>query len=224
MPPRYAYWTILAGGLPTSFRATEREELLPTFNRLKEKQPDAEMKWFSRGKLWNSPEEARAASPARSWSNRDASDRPRRPRPDADDAAPRDERGTPAADGEERRVKDRWRNRPGADRDDAGERRGPKWRPGGNHADPRQPFIDAKKAHNQRARQDRYDRKQRGERDDRPEAPREKRPFVPRDGAGERRFEPRAPREDRPRFDRPQGDREPRFDRPADDQIGRAHV
>ena len=49
MPPRYAYWTIMAGGLPTAFRAAEREELLPTFNRLKEKHPDAEMKYFARG-------------------------------------------------------------------------------------------------------------------------------------------------------------------------------
>jgi hypothetical protein len=62
MPPRFAYWTIIAGGLPTAFRAAEREELLPTFTRLKEKQPDAEMKWFARGKLWASPEEARASS------------------------------------------------------------------------------------------------------------------------------------------------------------------
>src|SRR5687768_11630364 len=58
MPPRFSYWTIIAGGLPTAFRAAEREELLPTFTRLKEKQPDAEMKWFARGKLWSSPEEA----------------------------------------------------------------------------------------------------------------------------------------------------------------------
>ena len=59
MPPRFAYWTILAGGLPTAFRAAEREELLPTFKRLREKHPDAEMKWFARGKLWDSPEEAK---------------------------------------------------------------------------------------------------------------------------------------------------------------------
>src|SRR3954470_23602508 len=59
MPPRVSYWTIIAGGLPTAFRAAEREELLPTFTRLKAKQPDAEMKWFARGKLWASPEEAR---------------------------------------------------------------------------------------------------------------------------------------------------------------------
>ena len=39
MPPRYAYWTIIAGGLPTAFRAADREELLPTFQRIKEKHP-----------------------------------------------------------------------------------------------------------------------------------------------------------------------------------------
>jgi len=61
MPPRYAYWTILAGGLPTAFRAAEREELMPTFRRIKDKHPDAEMKYFARGKLWSSPEEMRGA-------------------------------------------------------------------------------------------------------------------------------------------------------------------
>jgi hypothetical protein len=61
MPPRFAYWTILAGGLPTAFRAAERDELLPTFRRIREKHADAEMKWFARGKLWASPEEAQAA-------------------------------------------------------------------------------------------------------------------------------------------------------------------
>jgi translation initiation factor IF-2 len=58
MPPRFVYWTIIAGGLPTAFRATDREELLPTFRRLKEKHPDAELKWFARGKLWDSKEAA----------------------------------------------------------------------------------------------------------------------------------------------------------------------
>lgn len=61
MPPRFAYWTILAGGLPTSFRAAEKDELLPTFHRLKEKHPDAVMKYFARGKLWDSADEARRA-------------------------------------------------------------------------------------------------------------------------------------------------------------------
>ena len=65
MPPRYAYWTIIAGGLPTAFRTTEREELLPTFRRIKQKHPDAEMKYFARGRLWRSQEEARLEAEAR---------------------------------------------------------------------------------------------------------------------------------------------------------------
>jgi hypothetical protein len=65
MPPRYAYWTIIAGGLPTAFRAGERDELLPTFRRIQAKHPDAEMKYFARGRLWASPEEARDAAEAR---------------------------------------------------------------------------------------------------------------------------------------------------------------
>ncbi len=64
MPPRFAYWTILAGGLPTAFRATEREELLPTFQRLRERHPDAELKYFARGRLWNSREESQLAREA----------------------------------------------------------------------------------------------------------------------------------------------------------------
>jgi hypothetical protein len=61
MPPRFAYWTILVGGLPTAFRAAEREEIEPTFRQLQQKHSDAEMRWFARGKLWASPEEAREA-------------------------------------------------------------------------------------------------------------------------------------------------------------------
>jgi hypothetical protein len=64
MPPRYSYWTIIADGLPTAFRAAEKDELLPTFARIKHKHPDAEMKWFARGKLWESPESARSAAAA----------------------------------------------------------------------------------------------------------------------------------------------------------------
>ena len=64
MPPRHAYWTILIGDSPTAFRARDREELLPTFERLRAKQPDAVLKWFERGRLWASPEEARGPAPA----------------------------------------------------------------------------------------------------------------------------------------------------------------
>jgi len=64
MPPRYAYWTILIYQKPTAFRAREREELLPTFHQLRRKNTDVVMKWFARGRLWESPEAAQAAQRA----------------------------------------------------------------------------------------------------------------------------------------------------------------
>lgn len=122
MPPRYSYWTIIAGGLPTAFRAADRDDLFPTFKRIQDKHPDAEMKWFARGKLWASPDAARADTEAR-----------RRP---------------PAG------------YRPSGAARPAGERRGRDWRPGGEHRDPRQKFIDAKKERNQDRRRQRFERKQ----------------------------------------------------------------
>src|SRR5690349_1774941 len=61
MPPRYAYWTILVDNQPTAFRAAMQEDLMPTFKRLKQKHPSAEMKWFQNGKLWASRDEAKEA-------------------------------------------------------------------------------------------------------------------------------------------------------------------
>ena len=61
MPPRHAYWTIIFGNQPTSFRAATREELLPTFKQIQAKHPDAVMMWFAGGRLWQSEEEARDA-------------------------------------------------------------------------------------------------------------------------------------------------------------------
>ena len=58
MPPRYAYWTILVDNLPTAFRSTTREDLQPTYEQLRKKHPNAVMRWFARGKLWDSPEHA----------------------------------------------------------------------------------------------------------------------------------------------------------------------
>ena len=139
MPPRYAYWTIIADGLPTAFRAARREELLPTFSRIKQKHPDAEMKWFARGKLWESPESARQ--------NRDAGNRGRRPdhsRP------PKQSASSGAADGfrPERRPA-----RPGE------RARGRDWRPGGEHRDPRQKYKQAKTARNVEHRRRKFARR-----------------------------------------------------------------
>jgi len=61
MPPRYTYWTIIFGGQPTAFRSGSRDELLPTFKQIQSKHPDAQLRYFARGKLWYSEEEAQAA-------------------------------------------------------------------------------------------------------------------------------------------------------------------
>jgi len=81
MPPRYAYWTILVGGGPTSFRARESDELLPTLRQIQRRHPDASLCWFERGRIWPSPEAAlaarRPATPARPTPRRPAGERGR---------------------------------------------------------------------------------------------------------------------------------------------------
>ena len=61
MPPRFAYWTILIDNAPTAFRAQNSEDLLPTLVQLRRTNRDVVMKWFARGRLWDSPETARLA-------------------------------------------------------------------------------------------------------------------------------------------------------------------
>jgi len=87
--PRFLYWTILLGDQPTAFRARERDELLPTLKQLQRQHPEAVMRWYERGRIWDSPEAARAQFEA------------------------------------QRRARKL-------------EQRGPKWRPGGEHRDPRE--------------------------------------------------------------------------------------
>jgi hypothetical protein len=65
MPPRYTYWTIIMEGKPTAFRARDHDELLPTLRQLQRRHPDAVLKWFARGRLWASPEEAQLAAKVR---------------------------------------------------------------------------------------------------------------------------------------------------------------
>src|SRR5450759_1963207 len=80
MPPRFTFWTIIIDGQPTAFRAAEREELLPTLNQLKTKNPGAELKWFARGRVWESPEESRGARSEGETAVRDAVLKERRAR------------------------------------------------------------------------------------------------------------------------------------------------
>ena len=122
MPPRHVYWTIIVDDQPTAFRAHDAEELEPTLNRLKEKHPSAVMRWFERGKLWESRDAARAqgfGQGERRWEG---------PRPDRPQSHARDTVREGRGHGKEEPVRDR------------------NWRPGGEHRDPRQKYRDAKKA------------------------------------------------------------------------------
>src|SRR6266542_2588321 len=62
MPPRHAYWTILIDKGPTAFRARDKDELLPTLTQLRRTNKDVELKWFARGRLWDSPEQELVAA------------------------------------------------------------------------------------------------------------------------------------------------------------------
>lgn len=84
MPPRYVYWTIIVDGQPTAFRSGSLEDIMPTFNRLKEKQPNAELKWFQNGQLWPSRHDAQDFMRARGERGRakdprQSGDQPERP-------------------------------------------------------------------------------------------------------------------------------------------------
>jgi hypothetical protein len=74
--PRFLYWTILIGDRPTSFRAKEAADLQPTLVQLRRTHPEARMKWFERGRLWSSPEEARDARAAERARKRPSTWRP----------------------------------------------------------------------------------------------------------------------------------------------------
>jgi hypothetical protein len=191
MPPRYAYWTILAGGLPTAFRAAEREDLLPTFKRIQEKHPDAEMKYFARGRIWDSPEAARAAKEeqsrgrGREWRPGGEHRDPRQPFKDAKKARNQERR----RERFDRKNRPDWRSKERPPRENR-----PGWRP--EDRPPRE------KPHGDPLR--------------RPARPRSfDRPRFPRAQGSDDQWPPRPPRPDRePRPERePRREREPRHDR-----------
>ena len=147
MPPRFAYWTIILDGIATSFRARERDEIMPLFNQLKKKNPGALLKWFSGGKLWDSPEQAKEERllarvrdfrdqhdregrefRASQGDRRGFGDRPMGPRPDRPKGPPSDRAPWKGGD-----------SAPPADRPKE-PRRGKDWRPGGEHKDPRDKY------------------------------------------------------------------------------------
>ena len=185
MPPRHAYWTILIGEAPTAFRAREREELLPTFERLRAKQPDAVMRWFERGRLWASPEEARRPTDApggerrgRDWrpggAHRDPRDR-FKPKP-----KPQGREGSTRSKDEGRGPRDGgWKPRSQGDFRPKDEGRGPKdggWKPKREGWKPkppgeRRPWSPKPPSRNDEGR----DRKRRDDAPPRDDEPREER-------------------------------------------------
>jgi len=180
MPPRFSYWTIPAGGLPTSFRAAEREDLLPTLRRLQERHPDAEMKWFQRGKLWSSPEEAQSAF------QKPAEQRPRDWRPGGEHRDPREPFKKQKRERNQARRQQRFDRKHGGVAPKSPERE--------RHITERQPRTDRPRTDWPRSEQSRSDRP----RSDRPrtDRPRTDRPRVDRprnDGPPGHRPGPRAP-------------------------------
>src|SRR5688572_25310719 len=193
MPPRFTYWTIIADGQPTAFRAATSEELLPTLKQLQSKQPDAVLMWFARGKLWPSEE---AASMALKMERERRERRPADWRPGGEHKDPRDRFKVP------RDVK-RQRFTARARRDRIEEQGG---RPQGER--PARPAGERPT----RPAGERPFRPQ----SDRPFKPGGDRPFKPQ---GDRPFKPQGDRPFKPRGDRPfkpEGDRpfKPRGDRP----------
>lgn len=65
MAKRFSCWVIVAGAQPTAFRARRAEDLLPTLRQLQRTQPNVTLKWFDRGRFWDSPQAADEAFTAR---------------------------------------------------------------------------------------------------------------------------------------------------------------
>ena len=59
MNERFATWVIVSGDTVTSFRSRDRDDLIPTLKQLQRKDPEATLKFFARGKLWDSDVQAR---------------------------------------------------------------------------------------------------------------------------------------------------------------------
>ena len=201
MPPRHVYWTIIAGGQPTAFRAAEREELLPTLKQLQSRHPDATMMWFARGKLWPTREAADFALRQERSGGRES--RGRDWRPGGEHKDPRDRFKVPR-DEKRRRFAERMHR----DRDEQGgtpreERVQRPWRPKGERPGGDRPF---------RGKGDRPFRP----REDRPPGDR---PFRSKGDRpqGDRPFKPKGDRPYSPKGDRPQSDRpfRPKGDRPG---------
>ena len=100
MPPRVHYWTIILEGKPTAFRAHTQEELIPTLRQLQSRHADVIMKWFARGRLWDTQDQERADAMAkrRPKPSLTRERRPRDWRPGGEHQDPRDRFKVPRDD------------------------------------------------------------------------------------------------------------------------------
>jgi hypothetical protein len=81
---RTQFWTILIGADPTSFRASNKDTLIPTLKQLQRQHPESVIRWYERGALFDSPEQAREE-----FGRRDAEKRSKEWRPGGQHRDPR---------------------------------------------------------------------------------------------------------------------------------------
>jgi 23S rRNA pseudouridine2605 synthase len=209
MPPPTRFWVVLIGKTPTSFHAKEREDLLPTLRQLQRTQKDVSLRWFERGKVWESPEAAMGAAKLAETEAREKRTKEWRPGGEHRDPKARfeltrdqkrakfkrDQRGGGGDEGPPSPFGPRAprEDRPPSDR--------PRWdrpRPEGRTDRPRSPFGD-RRPPSDRPFSDRPPRR------DRPSGPPMENPFKDR----VRSERPDRARPDRPPSDRPPSDRPP---------------
>jgi len=207
---RGAFWTIIIDEQPTAFRAPVREDLLPTLKQLQRQHPTAVIKWFQRGRLWETPGDAMdAAKPPRrgpGW------------RPGGEHKDPRDQYKVPRDVKRARWAKQAAEGRGPWMKDGGGERRSGPPREGERAAWKPSPDGTPRKPGGKRPFAPRGERAE-GERRERP-ASGDRPAWRPKqDGDGASGAE--RPRSPRPAGDRPawrptaDGDRRPAGDKPA---------
>ena len=211
MPAPHSFWVILIGKTPTSFRAKAREDLVPTLRQLQRTQSDVTLRWFERGKVWESPEAAIGAAKLAETTARERRSKEWRP-------------GGEHRDPKARFELTRDQKRAKFKRDQGGSEDGPRSPFGARPPrEPREgrPDRPARPDRPDRARSDRpwSDRSKPAGRPERPWSDRPKSPFGergPRPPRGDSRDRSEGP--GRPpsgdRRDRPFGERPPRRDRP----------
>ncbi len=214
MARHQSFWMILAGAVPTAFRSPRREDLEPTLHQLQRTQANVTLRWFERGRVWDSPEAAKEANFAR---QRDNAARKDGWRPGGSHKDPR-ARYQLTRDQKRSRFKDRLiRFGPAQDRDDHAPGAPPKPEAPEN-APPRTESAPPRPE----GAPPRADRPPQAQWKKPWQKPHGDRPFRPRENSGagadrrpDWRSKDRPGSSDRPKFERPKFDR-PKFDRPKE--------